>query len=64
MKKTSALFGIGLSIIFVIIGLSLITKKTSSIEFLTPATVKVVGVVCVTFFGSITLIGLYKFLKR
>jgi hypothetical protein len=42
----------------------LITKKTSSIEFLTPATVKVVGVVCVTFFGSITLIGLYKFLKR
>lgn len=49
MSKIKPLFGIGISILFVIIGIHLIFEKSTQVNTSKPLLVKMVGIACVLF---------------
>lgn len=61
MKKSSLLFSIGVSILFVMLGLFLYFEKSAQNDISNPTLIKIAGISCIIFFGTITLIGIKKF---
>ena len=54
--------GIGISLLFILLGINLITRaqeQTESDDF-----GYFVGIACVVFFGGMLLLGVYKMVKR
>ena len=64
MKKSNALFGIGSSILFVLLGIYLIFEKSTQVDTSNPLLVKIAGIVCVLFFGVLGILGILKFIKK
>lgn len=63
MKKASLLFSLAVSIFFVFLGYYLCFEKPESTD-INPATPKTVGVMCMVFFGILTLISLKKLVSK
>lgn len=63
MKKASLLFSLAVSIFFVFLGYYLCFEKPEPTD-INPAIPKTVGVVCMVFFGIITLISLKKLVSK
>ncbi|MBK9256155.1 MAG: hypothetical protein IPM42_11765 [Saprospiraceae bacterium] len=62
-NKTKGLFGIGLSILFVMLGVYLLTEFPKNNLNLNPLLVKGIGIACILFFGAIFILGMRKLLK-
>jgi hypothetical protein len=54
--------GIGISILFILLGVYLLTRETGSIA-ISPMLVKGIGVACILFFGTILVIKLMRIMK-
>ena len=64
MNKNNALFGVGIAILFVILGLYLLLEKATQEGTSNPLLIKIIGIICVLFFGSLAVLGLLKFIKK
>jgi len=64
MKKSKGLFSLGISILFVMLGIYLFQIKAETIDSSFALISKIVGVICIVFFGSIVLLSLSNFLRR
>ena len=60
MKKSSLLFGIGISALFVMLGFYLYFEKSVQQDVSNPSLIKIIGVICIVFFGIMTLLGIKK----
>lgn len=60
LSKTKLLLGIGISILFVVLGFYLITKATYQQTSLNPTLVKGVGIAGILFFGATLIFGIKK----
>lgn len=63
MKKASLLFSLAVSIFFVFLGYYLYFEKPEPTD-IDPAIPKIVGVVCMLFFGILTLVSLKKLVSK
>ncbi len=61
MKKANLFFSLGISILFVFIGYYLYFEKESDLNLLL---LKIVGGLCMVFFGIIALINLKKIISK
>jgi uncharacterized membrane protein len=57
MKSLKTLFGIGNSLLFVLLGIYLATYSNSVIG-------KIIGIACIAFFGGLLLFGIFKIATR
>lgn len=64
LSKTKLLFGIGGSILFVALGLYLLTTISDQQTKLNPTMVIGVGISCILFFGAIGIYGITKMLDK
>lgn len=64
MKKINGLFGLGISILFVLLGLYLFFEKSNQSGVSNPTLIKVVGIACIIFFGGTMLFGLKKLMTK
>lgn len=55
-KNTKGLFGIGVSVLFVLLGIKLVTTSDELWR-------NIIGVLCLVFFGGFLLWGVYNKLK-
>lgn len=57
------LFGIGLSFLFVLLGIFLLAEVPENSLNFSPLAVKVTGIACILFFGTLLLFGFRKLSK-
>jgi hypothetical protein len=63
MKNISSLFGVIVAVFFVFLGYYLCFEKPEPTD-INPAIPKTVGVVCMVFFGILTLVSLKKLVSK
>jgi hypothetical protein len=63
LNKMRSLFGIGLSILFVLLGIFLLIEVPENSLNFSPLVVKVTGIACILFFGTLLIIGARKLLR-
>ena len=63
-NKSKLLFGIGTSILFIILGIYLYSTKAETINTSYANFTKIVGISCILFFGIIVLISLKKIISK
>jgi len=64
MQKLNGYYGLGVSILFVLLGLYLIFEKSNQSNVTYPVWIKITGIACVLFFGSLVIMKLLKYLKK
>ena len=64
MKKSNILFGIGTSILFVILGLYLVLEKANAKDISNPLLIRIVGISCIVFFGTLLVLAALKLIKK
>ena len=63
-NKSKLLFGIGTSILFVVLGIYIYTTKFQTIDSSYSNFRKIVGIACIVFFGITGLIGIKKIVSK
>jgi len=63
MKKASLLFSLAISIFFVILGYYLCFVKPEPTD-INPNIPKIIGMVCMVFFGILTIVSLKKLVSK
>ena len=63
-NKSKLLFGIGSSIIFIVLGIYLYTTRSETIDSSYSAFTKIVGIACIVFYGIIGFINLKKLTSK
>lgn len=63
-NKSKLSFGIGSSILFVVLGIYLYTTKSETPESFYSNLTKIVGIVCIAFFAFIGLICIKKLVSK
>jgi hypothetical protein len=64
LSKTKLLFGIGGSILFVILGIYFLTTVADQLTGFNPTMLKSVGVACMLFFGGTGIYGIMKMFDK
>lgn len=63
-NKSKILFGIGISILFVILGLSIFMSEADNQVRINPTFVKIVAAAVILFFGVTGIYGIVKFISK
>ncbi len=64
MKITRPFYALGTSILFVMLGVYLVSTKATDPGNSYPMMTKVVGIACIAFFGTILAVTFYKLIFR
>jgi hypothetical protein len=64
MKKNNPLFGIGISALFVILGIYLVLEKANAKDITNPLLLRIVGISCILFFGTLLVLTILKLVKK
>lgn len=64
MKITKGLYAMGTSILFVMLGIYLVTTKSVDTETSFPLLTKVVGYACILLFGTILAMSFYRLIFK
>lgn len=64
MKKYNPLFGIGISILFVMLGLYLVFEKANTTDITNPLLRTIVGISCILFFGTLLFLKILKSINK
>lgn len=64
LSKTKVLLGIAASILFVALGVFLLTKRATEQPVLNPLLMLITGILCILFFGTTAILGVRKLMER
>ncbi len=64
MKINNPLFGIGISLLFVILGIYLVLEKANAKGVTNPLLIRIVGISCILFFGTLLVLTILKLVKK